>query len=128
MPSLKTNNIKIIAESRYQPLHSDPVRQNFLFSYNITVQNCGEAPVKLLSRIWFVTDSLAGTKEVEGKGVVGQCPTILPGKQFNYQSWCPLISEIGRMEGIFTMQSMLTLDRFEVVIPPFDLQADIKLS
>ncbi len=128
MPSLITNNIKISAESKYQPEHSSPSQQHFLYAYDIVVQNHGDQPVKLLSRIWFVTDSLAGTKEIEGAGVVGQCPVILPGQSFTYQSWCPLISEIGRMEGLFYMQSMETLDRFEVIIPSFELVAAPKLN
>ena len=40
-------------------------------------------------------------EDVEGPGVVGQTPRLEPGQAFKYQSFCPLRTEWGTMEGSY---------------------------
>jgi len=41
---------------------------------------------------------------VVGDGVVGQQPTLAPGERFEYQSFAPLMTHWGTMEGEFTFE------------------------
>ena len=42
---------------------------------------------------------------MEGDGVVGQTPRLEPGEAFKYQSFCPLKTQWGTMEGCYTMRT-----------------------
>jgi len=126
METLTTNGIQISAEAFYQDKHSEPVNGKYLYVYNIHIENKGMYTVQLLRRHWYIFDSLNGIIEVEGEGVVGQKPILKPGESHSYSSWCPLSSELGRMEGIFTMMNMDTEEEFDVIIPPFQLICEAK--
>lgn len=38
-----------------------------------------------------------------GPGVIGEQPILAPGKQFEYESACPLRTPVGTMEGEYEM-------------------------
>jgi len=57
-------------ETYYQPDYSNPVNNEFMFAYKITIENNNAFPVKLLSRHWYIYDSNGSLREVEGEGVV----------------------------------------------------------
>jgi ApaG protein len=128
METLITKGIQISVEANYQLIHSDPLQEKNLFTYEISIHNLSNHPVKLLRRHWFIFDSFGGIKEVEGEGVVGKQPEIMPGKYYEYSSWCPLQSEIGYMEGLFLMMNLNTEELFEVKIPRFHLVAEHRLN
>lgn len=128
METLITNDIKISAESFFQDKHSEPLNGKYLFIYNIYIENTGVETVQLLKRHWYIFDSLNGMIEVEGEGVVGKKPILHPGESHSYTSWCPLSSEIGRMEGVFTMLNVRTGVEFEVIIPSFQLFSEAKFN
>lgn len=126
MNSLATKGIHISVESNYQPEYSKPVLHEYVFAYHILIENQSNRPVKLLSRHWFIFDSVGQYTEVVGDGVVGQTPSLEPGQQFTYSSSCHLHSDMGRMKGRYTMEDTDTGNRFMVDIPAFDLVADFK--
>ena len=128
METLITKDIKISAESFFQDKHSEPLNGKYLFIYNIYIENTGIETVQLMKRHWFIFDSLNGMIEVEGEGVVGKKPILHPGESHSYTSWCPLSSEIGRMEGVFTMLNVRTGVEFEVIIPAFQLFSEAKFN
>lgn len=111
--------IEIRATSKYLALQSDPARSSYAFSYTITITNHRDAPVRLLSRHWIITDQNK-VDEVTGKGVVGQQPVIQPGDSFEYSSGTIIGSEIGDMSGTYTMETA-DGDQFEAPIPLFVL-------
>ncbi len=121
MSTSVTHGIRISAQPRFEPAHSDPKAGRFLFSYRITITNTGEHPVQLLRRHWHIWDSLAPGREVEGAGVVGETPVIGPGERYTYGSYCDLRSGIGRMHGSYRMRRVDTGETFEVRIPAFVL-------
>jgi ApaG protein len=41
---------------------------------------------------------------VAGEGVIGQQPSLQPGERFEYQSFTPLMTHWGTMEGAFTFE------------------------
>ncbi|MBL9141774.1 MAG: ApaG domain, partial [Phycisphaerae bacterium] len=66
--------------------------------------NEGDAPVTLRKRRWHIVDADGEVHDVEGEGVIGQQPTLSPGGKFEYQSYAPLMTRWGTMEGAFTFE------------------------
>jgi ApaG protein len=99
-----------------------------MFAYRITIENHNSYPVKLLRRFWEIFDSNSEHREVEGEGVVGVQPLIMPGKQYQYVSGCHLKSEMGKMQGFYTMQNIETKELIRVNIPAFKMIAPVKLN
>jgi len=83
---------------------------------------------KLLKRYWDVFDSNGEHRTVEGEGVVGVQPLIMPGKLYQYVSGCHLKSELGKMQGHYTMENIETKEFIQVNIPAFKMAAPVKLN
>jgi ApaG protein len=99
-----TQGIRVGATAYYLPEESDPDERKYVFGYTIVIANQGDTPAKLLSRHWIIIDALGRREDVEGPGVVGQTPHLKPGEAFKYQSFCPLRTDWGTMEGTYLMQ------------------------
>ena len=65
---------------------------------------------------------------VEGEGVVGVQPLIMPGQNYQYVSGCHLKSELGKMQGHYTMENIDSKDLIHVNIPSFKMVAPVKLN
>ena len=128
MGTLITDGIRITVLPKYEPQHSSPMSGKYLFSYHITIENISEYTVQLLSRHWFIFDSIGSRREVEGDGVIGQQPILHPGQQHEYGSWCPLSTAMGRMSGHYRMRRLEDQTLFDVEIPAFDLLGPAKLN
>jgi ApaG protein len=115
-----TNGIKISVHTTYEAGHSRPQHAYYVFSYRISIENNSEDTVQLLRRHWYIFDSVAGWNEVEGEGVVSQQPTLYPSDEYQYESFCPLVSEAGKMRGTYLMQNKKDGSTFEVRIPEFE--------
>jgi ApaG protein len=123
-----TEGVKISVETFYQEEHSQPLNNEFMFAYRITIENCSDNTVKLLRRHWYIFDSCGITREVEGEGVVGLQPVIEPGKSHQYISGSHLKTEIGKMYGTYLMERQIDGRKFKVNIPEFQLIAPFKLN
>lgn len=128
MISKISEGITISVETYYQPEYSNPVNNEFMFAYRITIENNNVFPVQLLRRHWFIYDSNGTMREVEGEGVVGVQPQINPGESYKYVSGCNLRSEIGKMSGTYQMENVNNKKGFNVIIPSFDMCAPFKLN
>ncbi len=128
MNSMISGGVQITAEPFYQPEESNPINREFMFAYRITIENKNEFPVKLLRRHWHIFDSNGEIREVEGEGVVGVQPTILPSDSYKYISGCNLKSELGKMQGSYLLENLHTKKTFQVIIPAFNLIASLKLN
>jgi len=104
MSDTTTRGIRVEAAAFFLPEKSEPAESKYVFGYNIEITNDGDRPVTLLSRQWMIIDGDGKREEVRGKGVVGQSPTIEPGRSFKYSSFCPLSTEWGSMEGKYQMK------------------------
>jgi ApaG protein len=124
MEGMVTKGIKVKVTPEFQADLSNPRKQKFIFTYEVHITNESDQSVQLLSRKWTIFDSAGVKRNVEGKGVIGKQPHIAPGAHFSYESWCPLISEMGYMEGVYIMKSAIGDSTFEVAIPRFLLIAD----
>lgn len=116
-----TNNVRVEVESHFASEHSQPFQGQWFFHYTVRITNEGEETVQLLSRHWIIVDAYGKTKEVEGSGVVGEQPVLIPGESFQYTSGCPLSTPNGVMRGTYQMVTE-DGDHFDVEIAPFALQ------
>lgn len=106
--------------TQYLPEQSNPERDQFVFSYTITIQNTGSIAAQLISRHWVITDAANQTQEVRGLGVVGHQPLLQPGQQFEYTSGTQVGTPQGSMHGEYFCVAE-DGHRFEVPIPEFVL-------
>jgi ApaG protein len=116
-----TNNVRVEVESQYAAHRSRPFQNEWIFDYTVRITNEGDQTVQLLSRHWIVTDACGKTRDIQGRGVVGEQPVLAPGEAFQYTSWCELETAAGVMHGTYQMVD----DEgtyFEVEIAPFALR------
>lgn len=121
MVSKITNGIQISIETSYLPDKSNPDHSYYVYAYFVTIENQDKQPVQLLSRHWIITDGMGNKHEVKGEGVIGEQPVLEEGESHSYQSWSPLPTKLGKMEGSYLMQNLSTDEKFQVQIPPFVL-------
>jgi len=120
MADSKKYDISVAANATYVADQSDPSRNQYVFSYKITVTNTGSVPAKLISRHWIITDGEHRVQEVKGLGVIGQQPLLKPGESFEYTSGTHLTTPVGTMRGTYQMVAE-DGSAFEATIPPFTL-------
>ena len=117
-----TDGIRITVRPEFLPGQSRPVAGQWVFSYDIRIENVGSESAHLLTRRWLIHDSIGEDVEVQGDGVVGLQPLVEPGEVHEYQSFCVLKSPEGHMEGSYTFERP-DGSRFEAGIPRFLLDA-----
>lgn len=115
-----TEGIRVVVRPSYDPDRSDAAKPEHVFLYKIRITNEGPQPAQLLARRWLIVDAQSRRNQVEGEGVVGRQPRIEPGQTFEYESWCPLRTAWGTMEGAFTMRRD-DGERFDVTVARFYL-------
>ncbi|PSR04817.1 MAG: Co2+/Mg2+ efflux protein ApaG [Bacteroidetes bacterium SW_11_45_7] len=128
MDTQTTQGVKVSVETFYQPEYSNPVNAEYMFAYQVTIENVSSNTVKLLRRQWYIYDSNGVARQVEGEGVVGRQPVLEPGEKHQYVSGCNLRTEMGKMKGYYTMERQNDELRFTVTIPEFHLIAPTKLN
>ncbi len=102
--------------------HSEPADGKFVFTYLVQMENQSAEAAQLLFRHWHIHDSEGEDSELEGEGVLGEQPSLAPGKSHVYESFCVLQSPVGFMEGYYTFVRP-NGERFRVNVPRFDLRA-----
>jgi ApaG protein len=125
---LITNGIEISVKTQYQEEFSEPAKNKFIFSYNITIVNHNQFDVQLLRRHWIIFDNIGEIKEVEGDGVIGQQPILKHNESFSYSSWSSIYTEIGKMFGNYQLKNIESGEEFYSKIPEFTLTVPLKLN
>lgn len=128
MSTLITSGIQISVQTQFRPDLSNIVKSEFLFNYRIDIENTNPFSVQLMTRDWYIFDSLYNARYVNGEGVVGEQPILKPGESFTYTSGCDLSSEIGMMKGFYTFKNLIDGELFEVFVPTFKLEYQAKLN
>ncbi len=128
MISKLSKGVQVSVETYYQPDYSNPVSSEYMFAYRILIENQNDFTIQVLRREWNIFDSNGEYREVQGEGVVGQQPIILPGKSFQYVSGCNLRTEMGKMFGKYVVENTDTKEEFFVNIPPFDMIVPFKMN
>lgn len=121
-----TQNIGISVETFFQPKQSKPDLDFYVYSYRITIKNESEYTVQLVSRYWEIFDAIMEKRIVEGEGVIGEQPILLPGESYQYVSYCQLKTDAGSMKGYYTFQRQIDESQFDAVIPKFILLPDYR--
>lgn len=117
-----TAGIRVTVRPAFRPEQSRPHLGQWVFSYDVRVENVGTTPVQLLRRHWYIHDSIGEDLEVQGDGVIGLQPVIPAGGVHEYQSFCVLKSPSGYMEGSYTL-ARADGTAVEAAIPRFALDA-----
>lgn len=123
-----TSGVKVSVETFYQPQHSDPRMNHFVFAYRITIENHSDYVVQLRRRHWIIIDADGQHREVEGEGVVGEQPVLVQGESYKYVSACNLNCEMGKMHGTYEMERKDNKRKFKVRIPEFVMVAHARLN
>ena len=125
--SATSGEITVRVAVNYLPEQSRVEAGKWFWVYHIRIENHSNEPVKLLTRHWRITDGRGVVQFVDGDGVVGEQPLIVPGASHDYVSGCPLGTPHGSMQGHYTMRKGNAPGReaelFEVAIPFFPLAA-----
>ena len=120
MYSATTRAIVVTVTPQYLPDQSDPANSQFVWAYQVRIENKGDIAVQLRSRHWKITDGLGRQQEVKGPGVIGKTPLLRPGEMFEYTSGTPLSTPSGFMGGTYQMVSEAG-EAFDIEIPTFSL-------
>ena len=94
----------------------------------LRIENQSKDSVQLTSRHWKILDALNNVEVVDGEGVIGKKPVLLPGESHTYKSGCLLNSPIGAMKGHYNMINFTSTRKFKVEIPTFKLSAPFALN
>ncbi len=119
----KFKDVKISITPSFKYAYLEAGKTYFVHKYTITINNYSEVPIRVDSRFWQIHDLLHGYKVVQGEGIIGEQPVILPTQSHTYSSSCILLSEIGSMQGFYTITNMVDQKPYIVVIPNFNLIA-----
>jgi ApaG protein len=122
-----TEGIRVDVQSAFRPDRSDASVGRWLFTYTVKITNEGDAPARLVSRHWIITDASGEREEVQGDGVVGHQPYLSPGESFDYTSFCILKTEHGSMRGSYRMVRD-DGSTFDAAIAPFPLVVPGRLN
>jgi len=107
----------------YCPEAETPPDRPYCFIYYISIHNGTKSPVTIKGRKWVVTNDRSEITAVEGEGVVGQTPTILPGDSFSYNSFHLLDTRNAVAEGSYLgldaagCHVITRIPRFEMKVP-----------
>lgn len=123
-----TRGIKISVITQYKGNFVKGSKIQYAFSYSIEIENRSNDIVQLISRFWNIKDSLNNPIIVQGEGVVGEKPILMPGEKHSYTSGCLLNSPIGAMDGHYNLLSFNSEKEFKVPIPLFKLNAAFSLT
>jgi len=99
-----TDGIRVGATAFFLPHESDPERKRYVFGYRVVILNEGSRTATLRTRRWTIIDAEGTVEEVQGAGVVGEQPRLVPNQAFKYTSYCPLKTQWGTMEGTYQFE------------------------
>ena len=120
MAESKRYEVTVEPKAVFLAERSDPAKNQYVFTYTITITNTGDVAAQLVSRHWIITDGDHKVQEVKGLGVVGQQPMLKPGESFEYTSGASIPTAVGTMQGSYQMMAA-DGKAFDAPIPLFTL-------
>lgn len=117
-----SHGITVRVAASFLPEQSQPESARWFWVYHVRIENGSDETVQLRNRHWRITDGRGGVSIVDGEGVVGEQPVLVPGQAHDYVSGCPLDTPHGSMEGFYTFEAE-DGSALEVRIPFFPLAA-----
>lgn len=109
-----------VEEVLHMPHLDAPEDRPHPFVYFISIINDSQETVSILGRKWVLHDEDGEVIVVEGEGVVGETPELVPGKRFSYNSYHVIKSE-SQVAGSFFGKTKDGM-KIRVTIPGFSLK------
>lgn len=103
LSSTITEGVRVDVSTAWIREQSNPSLDHYVFAYKVKITNESRYEMQLLRRKWIITDGVGERREVQGDGVIGRQPVLLPGQEHEYMSGCDFITPIGKMTGFFFM-------------------------
>ncbi len=128
MSTLVTSGVQISVKTYFREDLSDILENSFFFNYVIEIENTNNFDVQLMTREWYIFDSLNEARYVSGEGVIGEQPVLKPGERYTYTSGCDLRSDIGMMKGFYTFRNLVDGELFQAFVPTFLLEHPGKMN
>jgi ApaG protein len=117
-----THAIRVSATPYFVEEESSHEQNQYLWAYQIRIENLSPHEVQLKRRHWEILDAHGRKQLIEGDGIIGQQPTLKPGDALEYTSSAPLSTPSGVMHGYYVMMNN-TGEEIEVTIPAFSLDS-----
>lgn len=89
----------------------------YIFTYQITIENLSNRSIQLLERFWEIGDGLNWKKNIKGEGVIGEKPIIYSAQTYSYNSWCPTPSKFTFMRGYYIFKDIKSEELIRVDVP-----------
>ena len=115
-----------VEEVIFNPNLEAPEDRPYPFVYFISIINDSEIALTIWGRKWILKDTGGETVVVEGSGVVGENPFLLPGERFSYNSY-HVIGKDSRVSGAF-FGTLANGKKIRVSIPEFNLVVPESIS
>ena len=122
------DNIKIDVKAFFLDNKSDIERSLYFFMYKVTISNQTNKTLQLLRRHWHIYDANGNIQTIKGEGVIGEQPVMIAGTSFQYNSFCPIKTEFGKMSGFYIFEEKGTGDLFKGIIPEFSLVVPTRIN
>ena len=116
LPGLRVEIEKVV----FAPQLEAPPEKPFPFAYFIHIINESSETVTILARKWILRDTKGEVVVVEGAGVVGENPKLMPGQSFSYNSYHVVACDSKVAGAFFGVDS--EEKRFCAKTPPFTLK------
>lgn len=116
-----TDNIQVMVWPEFIDSKSSIIGDLFVWAYHVRIDNQSTNSMKLINRYWRIIDEKGIVQEVNGEGVIGEQPTIVPGGFYQYSSGVHLRYPSGIMTGRFQMKKTDSDEISDVTIPTFSL-------
>ena len=120
------DQFEVLVDVYFDEENSEADKERFIYIYSIKISNRTKEKAQLLRRKWLITNGDGESLIIRGDGVVGEQPIIEPNASYKYTSGVVLETEMGTMEGEYTMCSADGKE-FKVPIKKFVLAAPRRL-
>jgi len=122
---VELNGLNVVVDRVvYQPDMATPEDRPHCFAYFITIRNDSDITVTIKGRKWVVHEADGNKTVVEGDGVVGMFPELVPGELFDYHSFHLFAGEWAVATGSYigldeNGRSVITrIPKFRMEVPP----------
>ena len=122
------DDIKIHVESFFLENKSNIEKSLYFFMYKVSISNHTDKTIQLLRRHWDICDANGNLQITEGEGVIGEQPIMKPNTSFQYNSFCPLKTEFGKMSGFYIFEEEKSKNLFKGIIPEFLLVVPTRIN
>ena len=128
MVALITDGVKVSVETGYQADYSNPMENEYVYAYRVTIENLSANPMTLIEMYLGIFDSKRPYRELESKGVEGVHPVIASNEAYSYVSGYTFHSDMGYIKGQYIFEDLRTSRIHYIMVPSFDLVAPFKYN